>query len=38
MKKIKVYDYDGTKIDTAIIKDKKDVKKALERWRLKGLW
>jgi len=38
MKKIKVYDYDGTKIDTAIIKDKSDVKKALKRWNLKGLF
>jgi hypothetical protein len=38
MKKIKIYDYDGTRIDTCVVKDNNDVKNAFKRWKLKGLF
>ena len=36
-RKIKICDYDGRKLDTAIILTDKDVKKAFQKWKKKGL-
>jgi hypothetical protein len=36
-KKIKLCDFDGRKIDTAIVTNEDDIKKTLKRWKLKGL-
>lgn len=36
-KKIKICDFDGTKLDTVILSDKDDIKRVLQRWKKKGL-
>jgi len=37
-KKIRISDFDGKKLDSAVVTNEKDVKKALKRWKLKGFW
>jgi hypothetical protein len=37
-KKIKIFDFDGTKIDSAIVTNEDDAKKCIKRWKLKGLF
>lgn len=36
-KKLKICDFDGRKIDTAVVNDEKEAKKVLNRWKMKGL-
>lgn len=38
MKKLKICDRDGRKIDVAHVSDEKDVKRALKAWKMKGLF
>ena len=35
-KKIKIMDWDGKKLDSAVISNKDDAKKVFKRWKLKG--
>jgi len=35
-KKLKIYDFDGRKLDTVIITSSNDADKLVKRWKLKG--
>ena len=37
-RKIKICDFDGRKLDTAIVLTEKDIKKVLKKWKLKGFF
>ena len=38
MKKIKIFDMDGSKLDTALVSSKKEAKSVFDRWEKKGLF
>jgi len=35
-RKIKICDFDGTKLDSAVVSNKKEARKRLKMWELKG--
>jgi len=37
-RKLKICDFDGRKLDSAIVLTEKDVKKALKNWKKKGFF
>ncbi len=36
-RKLTIKDFNGTKLDTSVIMNKKDLKDTLKKWELKGL-